>query len=156
MQNSFFEIRYDNCKISTNKALLNIDTIHKYLSTESYWALDIPKQTVERAIENSICFGVYKNDKQIGFARMITDKATFAYLADVFIVKEEQGNGFGKLLMQAIHQHPDLQGLRRLLLTTRDAHTLYEQFGWQRINDDLKSRLMTINKPNIYKENKQP
>ena len=84
---------------------------------------------------------------------MITDKATFAYLADVFVIKEEQGKGLGKLLMQTIHQHPDLQGLRRLLLTTRDAHSLYEQFNWQRVNDDLKGRLMTINKPNIYKEN---
>ena len=151
--NNHFEQTFDDILISTNKELLNIDVIHQYLSTESYWAFGIAKKTVEKAIENSICFGVYKNNIQIGFARMITDKATFAYLADVFIIKEEQGKGLGKLLMQTIHKHPDLQGLRRLLLTTRDAHTLYEEFGWQRINDDLKGRLMTINKPNIYKYN---
>ena len=151
--NNHFEQVFNDIIISTNKELLDINIIHNYLSTESYWALNIPKSTVEKAIENSICFGVYKKNKQIGFARMITDKATFAYLADVFIIKEQQGKGLGKLLMQTIHQHPDLQGLRRLLLTTKDAHTLYEQFNWQRINDDLKGRLMTIDKPNIYKEN---
>jgi len=148
-----FEQTFNDIIISTNKKLLDINIIHNYLSTESYWASCIPKSTVEKAIENSICFGVYKNNNQVGFARMITDKATFAYLADVFVIKEEQGKGLGKLLMQTIHQHPDLQGLRRLLLTTRDAHSLYEQFNWQRVNDDLKGRLMTINKPNIYKEN---
>ncbi len=151
--NNHFEQTFNGVIISTNKELLDINTIHNYLSTESYWAECIPKSTVEKAIENSICFGVYKNNKQVGFARIITDKATFAYLADVFIIKEEQGKGLGKLLLQTIHQHPDLQGLRRLLLTTKDAHSLYEQFGWQKINDDLKGRLMTINKPNIYKEN---
>ena len=151
--NNHFEQTFDDILISTNKELLNINVIHQYLSFESYWALGIPKTTVEKAIEHSVCFGVYRNNIQIGFARMITDKSTFAYLADVFIIKEEQGKGLSKLLMQTIHKHPDLQGLRRLLLTTRDAHTLYEQFGWQRINDDLKGRLMTINKPNIYKDN---
>ena len=151
--NNHFEQIFDDILISTNKALLNIDVIHNYLSTESYWAENIPKLTVEKAIKNSICFGVYKSNIQVGFARMITDKATFAYLADVFVINEEQGKGVGKLLMQTIHKHRNLKGLRRLLLTTRDAHTLYEQFGWQRINDDTKERLMTINKPNIYKEN---
>jgi GNAT superfamily N-acetyltransferase len=139
MNMDFFEIENDNCIVSTNKNLLDINIIHQYLSAESYWALCIPIATVQKAIDNSICFGVYKNNIQVGFARVITDTATFAYLSDVFIVKNEQGKGLGKLLMQTIHQHPNLQGLRRLLLTTKDAHSLYEQFGWQKINDDSKA-----------------
>lgn len=138
--------------LSTDKTLLDVDVIHHYLSTESYWALCIPKAIVAEAIANSICFAIYKNNQQIAFARVITDTATFAYLADVFVVTSQQGKGLGKLLMQFIHTHPELQGLRRWLLTTKDAHGLYEQFGWQKINDDLKSRLITINKPNIYQD----
>lgn len=139
--------------ISTDPALIDIDIVHHYLSKESYWAENIPKSIVEKAIQNSLCFGVYYQKSQIGFARIMTDKATFAYLADVFILPSEQSKGLGKWLMQVIHQHPELQGLRRWLLTTKDAHGLYKHFGWQPITDDLRNRLMTINKPNIYKEN---
>lgn len=153
MSNTIYQEYQGAFLLSTDKLLLDIDLIHQYLSTESYWAACIPGATVEKAIANSICFAIYKQNKQVAFARAITDTATFAYLADVFVVTSEQGKGLGKMLMKFIHEHPQLQGLRRLLLTTKDAHGLYEQFGWLRINDDLKSRLMTINKPNIYKDN---
>jgi N-acetylglutamate synthase-like GNAT family acetyltransferase len=154
MSTQHYQQTHNEYLVSTNKALLNMEVIHHYLSTESYWAIDIPKTTVETCIENSMCFGVYNNNVQIGFARLITDKATFAYLADVFIITTEQGKGLGKFLIQTIMQHPQLQGLRRWYLTTRDAHSLYAQFNWQPINDDMKNRLMTINKPNIYTQNK--
>ena len=153
MSKEYFEKQEGGFLISTNSSLLNINLIHQYLSKESYWAQSIPFATVEKAIQNSLCFGLYKNNIQLGFARVMTDKATFAYVADVFIITSEQGKGLGKLLMKVIHEHPELQGLRRWLLTTKDAHDLYAQFGWQPINDDLRNRLMTINKPNIYKEN---
>lgn len=150
MNNQHYQEVFGNILISTNKLLLDINIIHQYLSTESYWALNIPKQTVVRAIENSICFGVFKNNKQVGFARVITDIATFAYLADVFIVKDYQGKGIGKLLMKTIHKHPDLQGLRRWMLATKDAHTLYEKFGWKHLDETASQRLMLITTPEIY------
>jgi N-acetylglutamate synthase-like GNAT family acetyltransferase len=153
MNNNHFEQNFDDVLISSDKTLLNIQFIYHYLTTESYWAKDIPLATVEMAIENSIYFGVYRSNNQIGFARVVTDKATFAYLADVFIIKEHQGNGFAKHLMNTIHLHPELLGLRRWYLTTRDAHSLYAQFGWQPITDELKTRIMTISKPDIYKQN---
>lgn len=153
MNSSFFHQSQEDYLISTNPSLIQINVVHHYLSTTSYWAQNIPLLTVEKAIQNALCFGVYHKANQIGFARIISDKATFAYLADVFILPAEQNKGLGKWLMQVIHAHPELQGLRRWLLTTKDAHGLYEQFGWQPINDDLRNRLMTINKPNLYKEN---
>jgi len=153
MNKDCFEQRFDDILVSSNKALLNIQFIHQYLSEESYWAKNIPLATVEKAIDNSVCFGIYKNDIQVGFARVITDKATFAYLADVFIIKEQSGKGLAKLLMKAIHSHPELQELRRWYLTTRDAHSLYRQFNWQVINEELTTRIMTISRPDIYKEN---
>ncbi len=153
MSNQSYQQSYNDILISTDKSTLNINMIHQFLSIKSYWAGGIPKATVERAIDYSICFGVYRNSTQIGFARVTSDRATFAYLADVFIVEEEQGKGLGKLLMQTIHQHPDLQGLRRWMLATRDAHKLYEKFDWVNVDDVAASRLMQILKPNIYKEN---
>ncbi|QJW92045.1 GNAT family N-acetyltransferase [Spirosoma taeanense] len=116
--------------VSTDKTRLDVALIHRFLSTESYWALNIPIELVERAIRNSLCFGVYLDVEQVGFARVITDEATFAYLADVFIVAEHRGRGLSKLLMQTISDYPALQGLRRWVLATRDAHSLYEQFGF--------------------------
>ncbi|RYZ99030.1 MAG: N-acetyltransferase [Sphingobacteriaceae bacterium] len=117
--------------ISTDKNLLDIDVIYNYLDSESYWAKGIPLTKVKSAIENSICFGVYHNSKQIGFARVITDKATFAYLADVFIVEEYRRQGLSKWLVQTIMDNDDLQGLRRWALATMDAHGLYGQFGFE-------------------------
>lgn len=120
--------------ISTDQTLLDIDTIYNYLDGESYWAKGIPKQKLEQAIANSICFGIYLNKKQIGFARVISDKATFAYLADVFVLAGHRGVGLSKWLVQTILAHPDLQGIRRWMLATADAHGLYKQFGFNPIS----------------------
>ena len=117
--------------ISTDKSRLDVAMIHRYLSEESYWAKDIPRDLVERAIENSICFGAYDADQQVGFARVVTDRAAFAYIGDVFVLDSHRGRGVAKQLMQAIRDHPDLQRLRRWHLLTRDAHALYRQFGFQ-------------------------
>jgi GNAT superfamily N-acetyltransferase len=116
--------------ISTDKDLLDFATIYLYLSEESYWAAGIPADRLKNAINNSICFGVYKDTAQAGFARVVTDKASFAYICDVFILPDYRGAGLSKWLMQAIIEHPDLQGLRRWSLATADAHGLYSQFGF--------------------------
>ncbi|MES2375651.1 MAG: GNAT family N-acetyltransferase [Bacteroidota bacterium] len=121
-------------KISTDKSLLNFDVIYKYLDTESYWAKGIPVEKLKRAIENSMCFGVYHDNNQIGFARVITDNATFGYIADVFVLPEYRGSGLSKWLMQTIISHPNLQGLRRWSLATLDAHGLYKQFGFTELS----------------------
>src|SRR5262245_31928009 len=115
--------------ISTDKSKLDLTVVHQFLSG-SYWAEGIPVEVVSRAIEHSLCFGVYDDGRQIGFARVISDFATFAYLADVFILESHRGRGLSKLLMREVMNHPDLQGLRRFTLMTRDAHGLYRQFGF--------------------------
>jgi GNAT superfamily N-acetyltransferase len=120
----------EDIEISTDPARLDIDVIHRYLSEDSYWARGIPLALVKRAVENSLCFGAYLNRRQVGFARVITDRATFAYLADVFVLEPYRGRGYGKVLVQAIMEHPYLQGLRQMLLFTRDAHSLYAPFGF--------------------------
>jgi GNAT superfamily N-acetyltransferase len=132
----------DNFLITTDKALLDVDVIHSYLSKESYWAMNVPREVVERSIAGSECFGIYHEQQQIAFARVITDKATFAYLADVFILDTFRGQGLSKWLLEVIHAHPELQGLRRWMLGTRDAHTLYEQFGWTRFGEEQMKRFM--------------
>ena len=116
--------------ISTDKSLLDFDTIYKYLNEESYWARGIDAERLKRGIENSMCFGVYKDNAQAGFTRVITDMASFAYICDVFILPGYRGVGLSKWLMQTIVEHPDLQGLRRWSLATSDAHGLYKQFGF--------------------------
>ncbi|MBD2702733.1 GNAT family N-acetyltransferase [Spirosoma sp. BT702] len=121
--------------ISTDKAKLNLDVIHRFLSQEAYWSLNIPIDIVKRAIENAVCFGVYKGDEQVGFARVVTDFATFGYLADVFILPEHRGKGLSKQLMAFIMTYPPLQGLRRIMLVTKDAHGLYTQFGFKPVDE---------------------
>lgn len=120
-------------EISTDRARMDVELIHRYLSQESYWAKSIPRDLVERSIENSFCFGAFDGDAQIGFARVVTDFATFAYIADVFVLPSHRGNGISKAIMAAIRNHPELQRLRRWHLLTRDAHGLYEQFGFQTV-----------------------
>lgn len=115
--------------ISTNKAKLNLSLIHNYLANTSYWAEGRPLEVVKKSIQNSLCFGVYQVDQQIGFARVITDYATFAWMCDLFILHEFKGRGLGKWLLESIIRHPDLQGLRRIMLATRDAHSLYSSYG---------------------------
>jgi len=134
--------------ISTDKAKMDIDMIHQYLSVDSYWAKGIPREKVEKSIANSFCFGVFQKEKQIGFAKVITDFTTIAYLADVFILEEFRGLGLSKLLMESIMNHPELQGLRRWILLTVDAHELYKKFGWNSIKDP--SRWMEIHTKNPY------
>lgn len=116
--------------INSDKSQLDILLIHCFLSKESYWAQNIPLDVVQRSIDNSLCFGVYHYDQQVGFARVITDQATFAHVADVFILPEHRGRGLSKQLMEAILSWPTLQGLRRWMLATNDAHALYRQFGF--------------------------
>lgn len=134
--------------ISTDKTKLQLDSIHEFLSTKAYWCLKIPKSRVQVAIENSLCFGVYHKDRQIGFARIISDLATVAYLGDVYILEEYRGKGLSKWLVETIMAHPDLQGLRRWILLTGDAHGLYRQFGWTDIADP--SKWMEVYNKNVY------
>ena len=119
----------DEYTISTDRARLDVDALHGFL-VKSYWATGMQREALERAILNSLCFGVYHGTQQIGFARAITDLATYAYLADVFIVEAYRGRGLSKWLMECILAHPDLQGLRRFALFTRDAAGLYTQYGF--------------------------
>jgi GNAT superfamily N-acetyltransferase len=115
--------------ISTDRSLLDLEVVHGYLK-ESYWAVGVPEEVVRRSVENSLNFGVYSGEEQVGFARVVTDHATFAYLADVFVLEEHRGQGLGKWLVEVILSYPDLQGLRRWMLATRDAHELYRQYGF--------------------------
>jgi GNAT superfamily N-acetyltransferase len=132
-------------RISTDKNLLDIKAIHKYLDKDSYWAQGIPFEKLEKAIGGSFCFGVYRHQEFTGFARVITDKATFAYICDVFILPEFRGIGLSKWLIQTIVEHSELQGLRRWSLATADAHGLYSQFGFSQITKP--ERWMEIFKP---------
>lgn len=129
-----FETHRDNFTISTDPARLDLDAICDFL-TRSYWANGRPRERTERALKNSLVFGIYAGENQIGVARVISDYSIFAYLCDVFIHEDYRAHGLGKWLMQTIHSHPDLQGLRRWTLVTRDAHGLYRQFGWAGLND---------------------
>ena len=138
----------NNFTVSTDKTKLNLSVIHNYLKT-SYWAQDIPESVIKTSIENSLVFGLYDGETQIGFAKIITDKATFAYLADVFVINKYQGKGLGKWLVECVMSHDDLQGLRRILLATRDAHTLYEKYGFKPLLQP--ERFMQVWKPDVYK-----
>jgi len=135
-------------EISTDKARLDIGTIYGFLSEESYWANKRTLEQTKTAIENSICFGVYLGDKQVGFARVITDKATFAYVGDVFVLQEFRGSGIGKMLMEAMLSHSELQSLRRWVLATKDAHGLYEQFGFSELK--FPNRWMELSAKDAY------
>ncbi len=120
----------ETLRISTNPAELDLPLIHHFLSTRSTWALGIPLETVQRSLEHSLCFGGFLAGRQVAFARVITDQATFANLVDVFVLEDHRGRGFSQQLMQAIVNDPRLQGLRRFTLATADAHGLYAQFGF--------------------------
>jgi GNAT superfamily N-acetyltransferase len=134
--------------ISTARGRLQIDVIQRYLAEESYWAQTRTREQTVRAIKNSLPFGVYKGENLIGFARVVTDFATFAYLGDVFILEDYRGKGLSKWLMDVIVSHPDLQGLRRWILATRDAHTLYEKFGFAALR--VPERWMEKTAPDAY------
>ena len=138
----------DGLTISTDPARIDRALVHAFLSG-SYWASGIPREIVDRSIENALCFGVYEENRQVGFARVISDLATFAYLADVFVLPSHRGRGLAKWLMEAILAHPKLQGLRRWMIVTRDAHGLYRQVGFTELAHP--ERLMEIVRSEIYR-----
>lgn len=145
------EFRRSGFTISTDPARLDLTAIHGFLSKEAYWSTNIPIDILERAVKQSLCFGVYQDsptERQVGFARVISDYATFAYLCDVFVISEFQGEGLGKWLIECITTYPELQGLRRWMLATRDAHGLYEKYGFSPLAKP--ERWMEIVKANIY------
>lgn len=136
--------------ISTDPVRLDPDAIHRYLS-RSYWAKDIPLDVVQRSLKGSLCFGLYHNNQQVGFARVITDHATFAYLGDVYVLEGHRGRGLGKWLMDAVFAHPSLTGLRRFVLVTRDAHALYARYRFTPLRNP--AGYMEIHRPGIYQAN---
>ena len=132
-------------RISSDQSEMDVESIHEFVS-QSYWAKGIPIETLKKAIDNSLCFGVFNSQgSQVGFARMITDLATYAYLADVYVLDEHRGKGLSKWLMQEIMSHPDLQGLRRMTLATLDAHGLYAKYGFS-----------SLAAPEVFMENWDP
>ena len=134
-------------RLSSDPAEMQVDAIHDFLST-SYWAAGIRRETVARAVANSLCVGAFHADAQIGFARVISDRATFAYLADVYVLAEHSGQGVARAMVQRLQDHPDLQGLRRWLLFTRDAHSVYAPLGWSPLTDP--ARVMLRHFPDVY------
>ena len=134
-------------RISDDPAVVDLSLVHEFLAT-SYWARGIPRETVARGIAHSLPFSIFLGDRQVGFARVVTDRATFAYLADVFVIEEQRGRGLGVWLVETALAHPELQGLRRWLLATRDAHGLYRKFGFTDVADP--STLLTRHDPDIY------
>ena len=144
-----YELSGGGYVVTTDVSRLDIDYIHAFL-TESYWAHGIPRDVVDRAIENSLNFGLFDGKRQVGFARAITDRAWYAYIADVFVDEAHRGKGLGKLIMEAVTSHPDLQNLRRMMLGTADAHGLYRQFGFTDL--DQPERWMTRGDPAIYQK----
>jgi GNAT superfamily N-acetyltransferase len=142
------EINRGEYCISTDKSRLQSEVIQRFLANESYWATTRTPEQTQTAIENSICFGLYYGESQIGFARVVSDKATFAYVGDVFVLEEFRGEGLSKWLMETIIEHPELQGLRRWLLATRDAHGLYAQYGFEHLR--FPKRWMERTAPDAY------
>jgi GNAT superfamily N-acetyltransferase len=142
------EYRRGEFLISTDRELLSLDVVHGFL-TNCYWAKGIPREVVARSIEHSLCFGVYQlGGAQVGFARVVSDFATVAYLGDVFVLESHRGRGLSKWLMDSIVQHPALADLRRWILLTRDAHGLYSQFGFTRVK--APESYMELHQPNVY------
>lgn len=147
---TYYEAAEGDFRISTDPALIDVDVLHRYLSEHSYWAAGIPREVVEKSIAHSLCFGVYHRQQMIGFGRLVTDRATFAWLADVFILESYRGKGLSKWLLSVIQCHPELQGLRRWMLGTRDAHGLYEQFGWTVPDAEAGKRFMQRHFKDVY------
>lgn len=134
--------------VVTDLASVDLDRVYRWISEDSYWGRYIPRPVFDRALQSSICFAALQGGETIGFARVVTDRATFAYLGDVFVARERRGEGIGRRLMQTIMAHEDLQNLRRWLLMTRDAHALYENFGFRALADP--SRCMERADPEVY------
>ena len=147
--NTAITITRENLTITTDQSLFDFDKIYNFISGKSYWAEGIPMEILKRSVENSLSFGLFCDKEQIGFARVVTDYATFGYLADVFIDEKFRGRGLSLWLMETIFAHADLKGLRRWLLATRDAHGLYEKFGFKGLSKP--ERMMEIVNADIYK-----
>ena len=139
--------RMPDYRITSDPREIDVVAAHEFLAN-SYWSRGIPRTVLERALANSLCFAVFCGESQVGFARLVTDRATFAYLADVYILAEHRGKGLSKRLMEAVRAHPDLQGLRRMMLATRDAHGLYLQYGFKPLA--APERFMEIHAPDVY------
>jgi GNAT superfamily N-acetyltransferase len=144
-----YERHQDGFTVTTDPDRLDLDAIHAALS-QAYWSEGIPKDIVERGLRGSLCFGLYSEEGQIGLARVITDRASFAYLCDVYVLPEFRGRGLGKFLIVCVMEHPDLQGLRRFHLVTRDAHELYRPFGFTEVKSP--ERHMEIVRPDVYRK----
>jgi GNAT superfamily N-acetyltransferase len=140
--------RQGDLLISTDPGLLDVPLIYDFLANRSYWAKGRPLDVVRRSLDSSLCFGLYEQGRQVGFARVVTDRATFAWLCDVFVLEAYRGRGLAKWLMECVMSHPALQGLRRLLLATRDAHGLYQQYGFTPLADPTP--FMEIFRPGVY------
>ncbi len=138
----------DPYEITTDPSRFDIAAIHDFLA-HSYWSPGLPREVLERAIAHSLCFGLLCEGRQVGFARMITDRATFAYLADVYVLEAHRGKGLARRLVKTILAHPDLQGLRRMMLATRDAHGLYAKFDFQPLA--APQRFMELHRPQVYR-----
>ena len=136
-------------EVATDAARFDVDLIHTFLRS-TYWAANMPRSVLEKSIRHALCFGVFAGSKQVAFARVITDYATFAYLSDLFVVPEHRGRGVSKLLVRSILAHPELQDLRRFVLATKDAHGLYAQFGFKPLANP--EDFMTIHNPDVYKQ----
>ncbi len=143
------EVQRAHFSISTDPSRLDISMIHDYLCNHSYWAAGIPEETVRAAVDGALCFGIFYEQRQIGFARVISDYATIAYLGDVFILPEYRGQGLSKWLMEVVVGHPALQGLRRWILATADAHGLYARYGFQSLA--RPERWMEKHDPDVYR-----
>jgi GNAT superfamily N-acetyltransferase len=148
MMSSSVVVRHGEFELSTDPARLDHALVHRFLSEQSYWASGVPREVVDRAIEHSLCFGVYRDGAQVAFARAVTDRATFAYLADVFVLPEWRDGGLGQWMIGVMLGHRDLQGLRRFLLATKDAHELYARFGFAPLANP--SRFLERFDPDVY------
>ncbi len=137
--------------VTTDLSRMDMNVVYGYFS-RAYWCEGLPRETLERAMQNSLCFGVLEGEKQVGFARVVSDRTTFAYVCDVFVLESHQGRGLGTWLMQCVVRHPELQGLRRWHLTTRDAHSLYRKVGFTLLSKP--ERHMEVFTPDIYKQQK--
>ena len=141
--------RRDGYEVSDDAARLDREAVHRFISTQSYWALGVPRTTLDRAIDHSLCLGLYRGTAQAGFARVVTDRATFAYLCDVYVEPAHRDHGLGTWLIECVVAHPDLQGLRRFCLMTRDAHSLYAKYGFKPMPDP--ARFMERHDQNVYR-----
>jgi GNAT superfamily N-acetyltransferase len=137
----------DGYTLSTDQARLDVDAVHAFLS-QSYWATNVPRDVVERALRNALCFGLYRDEAQIGLVRVISDYATIAYVGDVYVLPEHRGRGLSKWMMECVLAHPELQHLRRWILITRDAHDLYRQFGFRELK--RPEGFMELHDPDVY------